>query len=39
MSRHRCDDNIRTDRPVNNVGFEGVPGLIWLRLGTGDGLM
>jgi len=36
-SRRRWEDNIRMD--LQEVGWGARTGLIWLRIGTGDGLL
>jgi len=36
-SRHRWEDNIRMD--FKQVGCGAITGFIWLRIGTGDGLL
>jgi len=39
LGRHRCgwEDNIKMD--IQEVGWESRTGLIWLRIGTGGGLL
>jgi hypothetical protein len=35
--RRRCEDNIKMD--LQEMGWGAWTGLIWLRIGTGDGLL
>jgi hypothetical protein len=37
IPRHRWEDNIRMD--LQGVGWRAWTGLIWLRIGTGGGLL